>query len=62
MTKKDYEMIARVIKGNREYSLMTKPQIKAIDNLAFDLSHVLHLENVRFDSKRFLAACGSEQK
>ncbi len=58
MTKKDYELIANVIKTNINYSLVTKSQKKAIENLAHDLGHSLRLENPKFNTYIFERACG----
>lgn len=55
MTKKDYVLIANVIKINREYDGV---KVKDIDNLAYSLSHSLRLENAKFDEVKFLVACG----
>ncbi len=58
MSKKDYILIARVIKQNTDYQLQSKAQVTALKNLAFDFSHILHLDNAKFDSAKFLSACG----
>ena len=58
MTKKHYILLANVIKANYNYDLLTKPQQKAVSNLAYDLAHTLKLQNARFDQDRFLIACG----
>jgi len=49
MTRKDYELIARVI---------DRAKFNNIDQLARDLATELEKENPRFDRARFLSACG----
>lgn len=58
MTKKDFELIARIILANKNYSLQTNEQKKAIDNLSFDFSHTLGLMYPKFNKEKFLQACG----
>jgi hypothetical protein len=55
MTKKDFEMIASVLKGSKEDGLTPK-QI----GLCFTM--VLASKNPRFDKERFLKACGIVNK
>lgn len=64
MTRKDYELIAKAVKdsmnieslGNKTSDL-TDRQV-AIIGLAETLSIRLQEDNARFDSERFLKACG----
>ena len=59
MSKKDYVLIAKVIMAER--ITWCKDAIiahKAIDSIAHTLAQTLKLENPRFDSDRFLTACG----
>jgi hypothetical protein len=49
MTRKDYELIAKVI-ANAKFN--------DVDLLAKELAKALELENPRFDAVRFLSACG----
>lgn len=51
-------MIGLIIKANRGYRLQTREQIRAIDNLAFDMSHSFRLDNPKFDSDKFMTSCG----
>jgi hypothetical protein len=58
MTKKDYVLIAKVLKDSSE--------LERIEPVVFKLvckrfSKVLANENPRFDRGRFLTACGVEQ-
>ena len=50
MTKKDYVLLASVIKGRRGY--------KVVDTLAFDIADALQADNERFNRVVFLKACG----
>lgn len=57
LSKKDYEMIARVLRVNRKYSNVSPDAAAVIDDIARDLSVSLASDNHRFDKDRFLAAC-----
>ena len=58
MTRKDYQLIASgVLSILRCYDNET-PENKAIKELAEQLSYELGMDNPRFDSNRFLVACG----
>lgn len=54
MTRKDYELIARCIKGAVDAHGRTASIVLAADNLAMQLRST----NPRFDENRFLVACG----
>ena len=59
MTKKDYILIAASIKAQRGFSTQPKCLTEEIlDGLAHRLAAVLASYNPRFDSARFLEACG----
>ena len=61
MTKKDYMLIADVIKlylDNGENDMIDG--IAGVDKLARNLAYVLSLHNKKFDIQRFLKACGLE--
>lgn len=70
MTKKDYELIAKVIKGrksnhNKLYFLNRTPkEIELANNVVDDLARFLEYELIRnnknFDGGRFLESCGVE--
>ncbi len=60
MTKKDYELIARSIFVDRE--TVEESQKKVVDFVAKGLAHQLKAMNPRFDSIRFLIACGAIEK
>lgn len=55
MTKKDYELIARAIKGGTIYH-----DLHYINKLSFvdDICNKLEQDNPRFDRNKFLTACG----
>lgn len=57
MSKRDYEMLARVLRTNRRYSKVSPDAAAVVDDIARDLSVALHSDNDRFDKARFLAAC-----
>jgi hypothetical protein len=58
MTRKDYQLIASsVLSTLRCYDNDTLEN-KAIKELAERLSYELGMDNPRFDSNRFLTACG----
>lgn len=65
MTKKDYEAIARTVRGSLEAISATElPHTasvrEAIKHTAVDLSRIFAADNPRFDRARFLKACGVE--
>ena len=61
MSKKDYELIAQVIKRavyqarSREGQEVIEATIECI---AYDFAEALKNENTRFDSEKFYIACG----
>jgi hypothetical protein len=60
MTRKDYVMIAEVIKTQIELSLKFGEDDSryGAENIALDLATKLSEDNPRFDRARFLTACG----
>jgi hypothetical protein len=62
MTKKDYELIAGVLNGlSKEWKTINQLDEKTervIEHTARRLSMALESTNERFDSARFLTACG----
>ena len=60
MTRKDYVMIAEVIKTQIELSLKFGEDDSryGAENIALDLATKLSEDNPRFDRARFLSACG----
>ena len=61
MTRKDYVMIAEVIKGaiNYEAEFNNNPEgAEAFKKLSIALGSKFWLDNPRFDRHRFLVACG----
>ena len=59
MTKKDYELIAKVIKVHANFKCTYTDQRKVeMLDLAIDLAVYFQEENPRFDRDRFLKACG----
>jgi hypothetical protein len=66
MSKKDYVLIASVIRdsveGQKEGSHRVVSSANAvISNIAYYMAEKLKGDNIKFDSGRFLTACGVEQ-
>jgi hypothetical protein len=60
MTRKDYELIAQILKAQIELSRSygeTDGEL-AVVNIAYDLADSLALDNPRFNRERFLIASG----
>ncbi len=57
MTRKDYVLIAEVIRTEADTWSATSLQGRAISSLAYRISEALHKDNPRFDSDRFIKAC-----
>jgi hypothetical protein len=60
MTKKDYELIARVLRFQRNHVVTSDDAIDQIDQLAAMFATELASTNLRFDRSRFIAACTGE--
>ena len=60
MTKKDYELIAGAIRVqvNEHRAKGNKDEVQAIMGLTSYLAGRLQGENPRFDTQRFIEACG----
>lgn len=59
MTRKDYELIADAIK---QHSAAANPDAAAaVRRVAHELTEALSADNSRFDTSRFLKACGVEE-
>lgn len=58
MTKKDYELIASVLRD--EYIYSPPEHKKVIEGVAELMAQRLRGDNIRFDSLRFYQACGIE--
>ena len=58
MTRKDYELIARVFKQELDRADDRELAIGYIWPVASELSRALRSTNPRFDPSRFLTACG----
>lgn len=56
MTRKDYVMIAEVLKRSSEGGIFEKPL--PIKDLVYRFADKLHQDNPRFDRERFMEACG----
>ena len=55
MTRKDYEMIAKIIKKHRDDSAMAKAEFS---EMIYSFSEYLAYDNMRFNSEKFEQACG----
>lgn len=55
MTRKDFELIARVIKAHRTYE-----GDMPVDQLARDMAAELRTTNKQFNRDKFIRACGIE--
>ena len=60
MTRKDYVLIAQVIKAQIDMSDKFQEELSKVgaQNIAYDLAWKLSEDNPRFDRSRFLEACG----
>jgi hypothetical protein len=60
MTRKDYVLIAEVIKTQIEMSIKFEEEESraGAQNIAYDLAWKLSEDNPRFNRARFLEACG----
>ena len=58
MTRKDYVMLAEILKENREDFIEGEDGFALIGILAHQIANGLEADNPRFDRARFLVACG----
>lgn len=60
MTKKDFELIARVLSEQLASTTADTPRdaVTAVECVAYRFARALANENPRFNRGRFLAACG----
>ena len=58
MTRKDYVLIASTIEHQFSYYEEGTPEVKALKELSLRMAYDLSKDNDRFDSARFLTACG----
>lgn len=59
MTKKDYQLIAKVLRDERDHPASGGAAVQnTVDRLAHSFCTALRADNPRFDYKRFLEACG----
>lgn len=54
MTRKDYVMIADILKGQQK----AHNDLETIEEIAYSFADVLEEDNPRFDRHKFLVACG----
>ena len=58
MTRKDYVMIADILRNNREDFIEGEDGFTVIEIIANQMASALQADNPRFDRARFLTACG----
>lgn len=58
MTRKDYVLIAEILKANREDFIEGEDGFALLNILAHQFANGLEPDNPRFDRARFLEACG----
>jgi hypothetical protein len=58
MTRKDYVMIAEILKANREDFVQGDEGLSLLYILSHQIANGLEEDNPRFDRARFLTACG----
>lgn len=58
MSKKDYVLIANAIKEIADYKTVDVSAMVAIEEVAKNLADTFKSQNSRFDTNRFLTACG----
>ena len=58
MTRKDYVIIAEILKANLEDFIEGEDGFALIGILAHQIANGLQEDNPRFDRARFLVACG----
>jgi len=61
MTRKDYELIAQILKGAKNYEQNfndNEKGAKAIEGITHIFATMLSTTNPNFDRARFLSACG----
>ena len=57
LSRKYYELIARVIKDNKIYSNNSTRKILKMDSLINDLSNEFKIDNSLFNKDKFVEAC-----
>jgi hypothetical protein len=58
MTRKDYVMLADILRNNREDFIEGEDGFAVIGIMAHQIADGLQADNPRFDRARFLTACG----
>jgi hypothetical protein len=57
MSKRDYEMLARIIRTNRTFNRVDRNAQEIIDGIVEDLAVGIASANPNFDEGRFVRAC-----
>jgi len=58
MTKKDFELIAEVLREAVEEAEGNLNQEATLESLVIDFTNILSMKNPRFDRDKFFIACG----
>ena len=58
MTKKDYELIANVIRGCVVFDTTKLTGKEMLVEVSYQLAHFLKQDNPKFDKDKFINACG----
>ena len=58
MSKKDYILLSKVVNAELNTWQKDSTGYKAVSSVAYTLAQTLKLQNARFDSEKFLTACG----
>ena len=58
MTRKDYVILAEILKENRKDFIEGEDGFSLLNILAHQIANGLEADNPRFDRARFLTACG----
>lgn len=62
MTKKDYILLAQALKDNHPTINDGMIHLSVWNSIVLDIAKALQSDNPRFDSARFLTACGYTQE
>ena len=63
MSKKDYILIAKILKKHREIAVeyLEEPTMNAIDAITADFCEALKKQNPKFDKEKFIKFIGTEK-
>jgi hypothetical protein len=58
MTNKDYALIAKVIKNQRNYAIGHPHEMNRLEGLTIEICVELHNQNSKFNPNAFYKSCG----